>query len=153
MPHGIECQCCREIDTVHERLVEQEEINCITSHNQFSVVCLNKNILYTALVMMNSKRCEPIVAAIVKQVCMMLIRVNKNLIHKCIIVFRAYRLAAYRQFIHWTYSRLGRGKGTLLVLYLLYVMSFRKLMVSILVVSWLSCSLHLHYLYHKNLFP
>ena len=34
----------------------------------------------------------------------MLIRVNKNLIHKCIIVVRAYS-----QFIHWTYSRLCRG--------------------------------------------
>ena len=39
----------------------------------------------------------------------MLIRINENLIHGCIIVVRAYRLAAYRQFIHWTYSRLGRG--------------------------------------------
>ena len=40
---------------------------------------------------------------------MMLIRINENLIHGCIIVVRAYRLAAYRQCIHWTYSRLGRG--------------------------------------------
>ena len=40
---------------------------------------------------------------------MMLIRVNENLIHGCIIVVRPYRLAAYRQFVHWTYSRLGRG--------------------------------------------
>ena len=31
------------------------------------------------------------------------------IIHKFIMVDRAYRLAAYRQFIHWTYSRLGRG--------------------------------------------
>ena len=23
--------------------------------------------------------------------------------------YRSYRLAAYRQFIHWTYNRLGRG--------------------------------------------
>ena len=35
---------------------------------------------------------------------MMLIRVNENLIYECIIVVRAYR-----QFIHWAYSRLGRG--------------------------------------------
>ena len=60
MCHGIECQYCREIDTVHEQLVQQEEINCITSHNQFSVVCLNKDVLYTALVMMNRERCEPV---------------------------------------------------------------------------------------------
>ena len=42
-------------------------------------------------------------AAFVKQVHTMLIRVNENLIHQCIIVVRAYR-----KFIHWTYSRLGR---------------------------------------------
>ena len=40
----------------------------------------------------------------------MLVRVNENLILECIIVRRVYRLAAYRQFIHWTYIRLGRGK-------------------------------------------
>ena len=34
---------------------------------------------------------------------------NENLIHQCIIIARAYRLAANRQFIHWTCSRLGRG--------------------------------------------
>ena len=27
----------------------------------------------------------------------------------CTITDRSYRLAAYRQFIRWTYSRLGRG--------------------------------------------
>ena len=40
---------------------------------------------------------------------MMLIRINENLIHECIIIVRTYRLAACRQFVHWTYSRLGRG--------------------------------------------
>ena len=39
----------------------------------------------------------------------MLIRVNENLIHECIIIDRTYWLAAYRQFIHWTYNILGRG--------------------------------------------
>ena len=60
MPRGIECQCCREMDAMHERLVEREEINCITSHDQFSVVCVNKDVLYTSLVMMNRERCEPV---------------------------------------------------------------------------------------------
>ena len=35
---------------------------------------------------------------------MMLIRINENLIHECIIIVRAYR-----QLVHWVYSRLGRG--------------------------------------------
>ena len=60
MPRAIECQCCREMDAVHERLMEREEINCITNHDQFSVVCLNKDVLYTASVMMNRERCEPV---------------------------------------------------------------------------------------------
>ena len=51
MPRGIECQCCREMDSIQERLMEREEISCITSHDQFAVVCLNKDVLYTALVM------------------------------------------------------------------------------------------------------
>ena len=53
MSRGIGCQCCREMDAVHERLIEREEINCITSHDQFSIVYYNKNILYAVVVMMN----------------------------------------------------------------------------------------------------
>ena len=60
MPRGIECQCCCEMDNVQERLMEQEEIGCITNHDQFAVVCLNKEVLYTALVMINRERSEPV---------------------------------------------------------------------------------------------
>ena len=60
MPRGIECQYCREMDSVQERLMEQEEIGCITSHDQFAIVCLNKDVLYTTLVMINRERSEPV---------------------------------------------------------------------------------------------
>ena len=40
-----------EMDSVHKRLVEWDEISCITSDEQFSVVSLNRDVLYTALVM------------------------------------------------------------------------------------------------------
>ena len=60
MPRGIECQCCHEMDSVQEQLMEQEEIGCITSHDQFAIVCLNKDVLYTALVMINRERSEPV---------------------------------------------------------------------------------------------
>ena len=59
MPSAIKCQSCREMDAVHERLMEWEEINGITNDKRFSVVCLNKDILHTASVMMNRERCEP----------------------------------------------------------------------------------------------
>ena len=40
--------------------MEREEIGYITNHDQFAVVCLNKDILYTALVMINRERSVPI---------------------------------------------------------------------------------------------
>ena len=60
MPRGIECQCCREMESVEERLMEQENTECITCHDQFPIVCLNKDVLYTALVMINRERHEPV---------------------------------------------------------------------------------------------
>ena len=46
MPSGIECQCFKEIEGICKRIAEN---NCITEHEQFKVVCLNKDVLYTAL--------------------------------------------------------------------------------------------------------
>lgn len=60
MPSGIECQCCREMEGVSERMAENESYQCITEHEQFKVVCLNKDVLYTALVMMNAIRQDPL---------------------------------------------------------------------------------------------
>ena len=60
MPSGIECQCCKEMEGVVERVAENESHQCITDHEQFKVVCLNKDVLYTALVMMNTIRGDPV---------------------------------------------------------------------------------------------
>ena len=43
-----------------ECIAENESYCCITDHEQFKIVCLNKNALYTALVMMNMLRGDPI---------------------------------------------------------------------------------------------
>ena len=57
MPSGIECQCCREMEGIDERLKEHRgSLQCITAHEQFKVVCPNKDVLYTALVTMKSVR-------------------------------------------------------------------------------------------------
>ena len=77
--------------------LEWDKISCITNHDQFSVVCINKDVLYTALVMINRERCEPMRLPLSNRYA---IRVIKNAIHECVIVDRPYRLAAYRQFIH-----------------------------------------------------
>ena len=54
---GIECCCCREVEAVEERLTEE---NCITNSEQFKIVCLNKEVLYTMLVTMKTVRGDPL---------------------------------------------------------------------------------------------
>ena len=60
MASGIECQCCKEMEGVSKHMAENEIYNCITEHEQLKVACLNKDVLYTALVMMNTIRGDPL---------------------------------------------------------------------------------------------
>ena len=52
MPTGIECTCCRELEEVEEHL--EESGACVTSLEAFKNVCLDKDVLYTALVTMHT---------------------------------------------------------------------------------------------------
>ena len=54
MPSEIEFQCCCTINELKEHLMEHsgDNLECVTDHKQFMVVCLNKDVLYTALVTM-----------------------------------------------------------------------------------------------------
>ena len=61
---------------------------CVTCLEAFNTVCLDKNILYTALVMMHTVRGDKV----------------ETPITNC-----SYRLAAYHQFTNWTYNFLGKG--------------------------------------------
>ena len=60
MPSGIECQCCNEMEGVAECMAENESYWCITDHEQFEVACLNKDVLCTALVIINTLRSDPV---------------------------------------------------------------------------------------------
>ena len=44
MPSGIECQYCKEMEGISERIAKNEIYNCITERKQFKVVCLNKDV-------------------------------------------------------------------------------------------------------------
>ena len=56
----VSSQCCKEMEGVVERVAENVSHQCIMDHEQFKVVCLNKDVLYTALVMMNTIRGDPV---------------------------------------------------------------------------------------------
>ena len=57
---SIKCQCCREMENAVECITENKIYRCITDQEQFKIMSLNKNILHTALVMMNRVRGDPI---------------------------------------------------------------------------------------------
>lgn len=49
MPTGVECVCCREVDEVVRKIEENDtEVDCITSHEGFQAVCLNRWVLQAA---------------------------------------------------------------------------------------------------------
>ena len=49
------------MDSVQVRGIDgMEKIGCITSNDQFAIIYLNKDVLYTALVMINKERSDPV---------------------------------------------------------------------------------------------
>ena len=58
MPSQEESVCCLEIDECRAKL--DISLDCITSNHNFQVVCLNVEVLYTALVAMYDTWRDPI---------------------------------------------------------------------------------------------
>ena len=54
MPRAVECICCHELPEVVEGLEGSD--GCITCLETFKTFCLNKDVLYTALVIMHTVR-------------------------------------------------------------------------------------------------
>ena len=57
MPSAVECICCQEIDELNWKL---HGLACITEHGNFSSVCLNEDVLRTAVVSMVDVRGDTI---------------------------------------------------------------------------------------------
>ena len=84
MPTVTESLCCNELREARDKMGQNA---CITLHAAFERVCLDPDVLETALVLVANVRFHSYSQPIQ----------NKT-----------YRLAAYRQFTYWTHSRLGR---------------------------------------------
>ncbi|KAI4785793.1 hypothetical protein KUCAC02_037548 [Chaenocephalus aceratus] len=48
MPTERECRCCKEVQRVAEKAMEEPETDCITDHQGFKTVCLDKDVLEVA---------------------------------------------------------------------------------------------------------
>ena len=102
MPRAVECFCCKEIEIVLQRL-EGTDAACVTELEQFKVVCMDKDVLYTALVTMHTVRGDSFELPINNRLAEQSFRIDSYI--KC----RSYRLGAYRQFTNWTHNFLGKG--------------------------------------------
>ena len=85
MPTAKEAICCKEISEATDKMGSNV---CITIHPSFNLVCLDREVLRTALVAMSDVRFDRYAEPIQP---------------------RTFRLAAYRQFTWWIHSRLGRS--------------------------------------------
>ena len=65
MPRALECTCYREFPEVKERL--EEGVVCVTSLEAFKTVCLDKDVLYTALVTMHTVRGDEVETPIINR--------------------------------------------------------------------------------------
>ncbi|XP_068691085.1 P2X purinoceptor 7-like [Montipora foliosa] len=89
MPTETESLCCQEMDVLGDRLdLEGTRYKCIIEHESFRPVCLQPDVLKTALVGLHQVRSDRLEDP----------PPNASM-----------RLAGYRQFTWWTYNRLGKG--------------------------------------------
>ena len=85
MTTETESVCCKEVPEILQKMGTH---GCITDHLSFDVVCLDPEVLQTALVAMRDVRFEDFD-----------VPVPQRMLH----------LAAYRQFTWWIHTRLGRS--------------------------------------------
>ena len=59
MSRADECFCCQELDALNKKF-HKAIIECITNHSKFRIVCLETDVLLTALIAINDARCNPL---------------------------------------------------------------------------------------------
>ena len=59
MSTADECFCCQELDALNAKFDESMD-ECITNHSKFRIVCLDTDVLHTALVAIHNARCNPL---------------------------------------------------------------------------------------------
>ncbi|XP_042149522.1 uncharacterized protein LOC121837779 [Ixodes scapularis] len=78
-----ECRCCRDMGP---KLTRIQRLRCITTHEEFPLVCLNLVMLRLAYFELHDRR----------------FAMHHDM-------HRRYRYVAYRRFVRWVWGRLGRG--------------------------------------------
>ena len=59
MSTADECFCCQELEALNQKF-DESGVECITDHAKFRIVCLDTDVLNTALVAIHNARCNPL---------------------------------------------------------------------------------------------
>ena len=59
MSTTVECFCCQELEALNQKF-DESGVECITNHTKFRIVCLDTDMLNTALVAIHNARCNPL---------------------------------------------------------------------------------------------
>ena len=103
-------------------------VGCITEHAKFRIVCLDTDVLNTALVAIHNIRCNPLPDLIENRWVVALFffvflarrivppsMYSVNIFYLCLFCFfnfpRTWRLAAYHQYTWWAHGALGNKIG------------------------------------------
>ena len=102
---------CQELDALNQKF-DESGVECITAHAKFRIVCLDTDVLNTALVAIHNARCNPLPEPIENRLVVLKILPQELFVHCIFRIFlissRTWRLAAYRQFTWWVHGVLGR---------------------------------------------
>ena len=114
MSKADECFCCQELEALNQKF-DESGVECITDHAKFRIVCLDTDVLNTALVAIHNARCNPLPEPIENRLVVLKIQPQKLFVHCIIRIFlissRTWRLVAYRQFTWWVHGVLGKKTG------------------------------------------
>ncbi|XP_022777632.1 uncharacterized protein LOC111319067 [Stylophora pistillata] len=86
MPSEVECVCCKELPFLSQLV---EGLTCITQNESFRAVCLNQDVLWTALATLHDRE-------------------SAGLPDRQQVPNRSFRYAAYGQFTWWAHGYLGK---------------------------------------------
>ena len=74
------CFCCQELEALNQKF-DKSGVECITDNAKFRIVCLDTDMLNTALVAIHNGRCNPLLEPIKNRSVVLKIWPQKLFVH------------------------------------------------------------------------
>ena len=114
MPTPAECVCCKEVDAVLSKMLDNPDTPCITEHPGFQPVCLDLWVLQTAYRAYREHYghdSRPIHELVINNLIM---RFYNIMFKYSFLHCRRFRFTAYRQLVGWCWGWVGKNVRVIL---------------------------------------